>query len=130
MATEKRLIEYYVVRNKNTGFYFRGKGANRWGQYHNQASIYRMRAHAKNTANWLNLRGETVEIIPIKIVENPTVDAVEVVHGQWVSEYEYDFMSCEDVRTGFSCNRCGCYYKKRSNYCPNCGAKMDGDGNG
>ena len=63
------------------------------------------------------------------LVKMPTVDAVEVVHGHWVSEYEYDFMSCEDVRTGFSCNRCGSYYKKRSNYCPNCGAKMDGDGN-
>ena len=61
------------------------------------------------------------------IDELPTVDAVEVVHGRWVSEYEYDFMSCEDVRTGFSCDKCGSYYKKRSNFCPNCGAKMKGE---
>lgn len=78
MATEKRLIEYYVVRNKNTGFYFRGKGANRWGEYHNQASIYRIKAHAENTLGWLLLRGEPVEIVPIQIVENPT-DIAEVV---------------------------------------------------
>lgn len=87
MATEKRLIDYYVVRNKNTGFYFRGKGANRWGEYHNQASIYRIRANAENTANWLNLRGEPVEIVPIRIIENPTVDAVEVVRCKDCTSY-------------------------------------------
>lgn len=69
---------YYVIRNKATGFYFRGKGANRWGKYHNQASVYRMKAHAENTLGWLLRRGEPVEIVPIQIVENPT-DIVEVV---------------------------------------------------
>jgi len=56
----------------------------------------------------------------------PTVDAVEVVHG--CNVYDHD--------TSFECSVCGwgdwdtmtadsCKY----NYCPNCGAKMDGDGN-
>jgi hypothetical protein len=124
MATEKRLIEYYVVRNKNTGFYFRGKGANRWGEYHNQASIYRIKAHAENTANWLNLRGEPVEIVPIHIVENPS-DIVEVAHGRWI-EFNM-FMTCSECDTDW-------YYTDndtdRFNYGPNCGTKMDGDGNG
>lgn len=66
------MYNYYVIRNKETGFYFRGKGANRWGQYHNQASVYRIKAHAENTLGWLLLRGEPVEIVPIRIVENPT----------------------------------------------------------
>ena len=70
--------KYYVIRNKETGFYFRGKGANRWGKYHNQASVYRMKAHAENTLGWLLRCGEPVEIVPIQIVENPT-DIVEVV---------------------------------------------------
>lgn len=30
------MTEYYVVRNKDTGLYFRGKGVNRWGKYFNQ----------------------------------------------------------------------------------------------
>ena len=97
MATEKRLIDcYYVVRNKNTGFYFRGKGANRWGEYHNQASIYRIKAHAENTANWLNLRGEPVEIVPIQIVENPN-DIAEVVRCKFCRFYEKETVSCSFV---------------------------------
>lgn len=70
--------KYYVIQNKETGFYFRGKGANRWGKYHNQASVYRMKAHAENTLGWLLRRGEPVEIVPIQIVENPT-DFAKVV---------------------------------------------------
>ena len=50
------------------------------------------------------------------------VDAVEVVHGRW--EQNGNFLMCSE-----------CYdlYKEREAtvfcYCPNCGAKMDGDGN-
>ena len=79
--------KYYVIRNKETGFYFRGKGANRWGQYHNQASVYRMKAHAENTLGWLLLRGEPVEIVPIQIVENPA-DIVEVVRCKDCKHYD------------------------------------------
>ena len=71
MTDIKKRIAYYVLRNKNTGFYFRGKGANRWGEYYNQASIYRSKAHAEDTAGWLNLRGESVEIVRISISERP-----------------------------------------------------------
>ena len=130
METEKRLIEYYVVQNKSTDFYFRGKGANRWGQYHNQASIYRSRAHAENTANWLKLRGEQVEIVPIRIIENPTVDAVEVVHGRWIEKQEPIPWCEDDVDVFCVCSVCDCASPGESSYCPNCGAKMDGDGNG
>lgn len=63
----------------------------------------------------------------------PTVDAVEVVHGRWVVLAEF-----VDGYTCASCSVCGEYtYKKgqkgpfrveyaKYNYCPNCGAKMDG----
>ena len=52
-----------------------------------------------------------------------TVDAVEVVHGRWQkSEPGYSICShCKADVAIFSGHR---------NYCPNCGAKMDGDGNG
>jgi hypothetical protein len=50
----------------------------------------------------------------------PTVDAVEVVHARWV-RYEHG--------SGIYCSYCR--HKRRykdanDNYCPNCGAKMDG----
>jgi hypothetical protein len=58
----------------------------------------------------------------------PTVDAVEVVHGEW-----------EKQQGIYSCSICGkaCPYDVQAdiiqywpcNYCPNCGAKMDGKEN-
>lgn len=48
----------------------------------------------------------------------PTVDAVEVVHGRWRKQ-----------RNETKCSVCHfIYYSNHDyfNYCPNCGAKMDG----
>ena len=81
------MANYYVIRNKETGFYFRGKGANRWGKYHNQASVYRMKAHAEKTLGCLLQYGEPVEIVPIQIVENPT-DIVKVVRCKDCKHYD------------------------------------------
>ena len=51
------------------------------------------------------------------------VDAVEVVHGRWIDVREY----CGD----YMCSKCESLYgTSKFNYCPHCGAKMDGDGNG
>ena len=53
----------------------------------------------------------------------PTVDAVEVVHGHMVErivDYEYPNYKVLD------CSECGCSVEKWHNYCPICGAKMDG----
>ena len=65
-------VQYYVIKNPDTGLYFRGKGVNRWGPYYNQASIYRMLGQARDTRNWINKchrDGERAVIIPIKIIE-------------------------------------------------------------
>ena len=57
-----------------------------------------------------------------EIAEMPTVDAVEVVHGRWVC--------LEPIMCLFICSECGQRIVSESfNYCPNCGAKMDGDWN-
>ena len=59
------------------------------------------------------------------IDEQPTVDAVEVVHGHWCWEGKFK-----------ACSRCGSYVEWDETlganfwkFCPYCGAKMDGDGN-
>ena len=58
-----------------------------------------------------------------QIVDAPTVDAVEVVHGRWV-----DNGAC-GYKWAFYCSKCGYIdgypFNDRHNYCPNCGAKMD-----
>ena len=63
------ISEYYVIKDKNTGLYFRGKGVNRWGKYFNQASIYRVKGMAEHTVKELLWRGEQGEVVPIRITE-------------------------------------------------------------
>lgn len=55
----------------------------------------------------------------------PTVDAVEVMHGRWVPTTVPFMNECED------CSVCGyrTVWGHRYNYCPRCGAKMDGGDN-
>ena len=65
----------------------------------------------------------------------PTVDAVEVVHGRWLTLEEYaEKIGAEP--TGYMggwrfCSECEQPMRELYGwaYCPNCGAKMDGDGN-
>lgn len=56
----------------------------------------------------------------------PTIDITPAKHGRWIPA-EFPF---EDEYQ--DCSNCG--YKAvwgfRYNYCPKCGARMDGDGNG
>ena len=63
-----------------------------------------------------------IDAIIDRIDTESTVDAVEVVHGQWVNPYMNRF--------GHPCHCCSvCGFKasyQDKNYCPNCGAKMDG----
>ena len=53
----------------------------------------------------------------------PAADVAPVVHGRWVNTHsDSEFVQC-----------CLCKYPvyvawNVTNYCPNCGAKMDGDG--
>ena len=53
--------------------------------------------------------------------EEPTVDAVEVVHAYWIGEEPGDW----------NCSHCGEYAAdggyEQTRYCPHCGAKMDGE---
>ena len=56
---------------------------------------------------------------------SPTVDAVEVVHGRWEPRKDViGFVRCS------VCHDCNIYDDwadgKKWNYCPNCGAMMDG----
>ena len=59
----------------------------------------------------------------------PTIDAVPVVHSWWeISEHNNSLIPC----VGYKCHNCGSKYarinteKKEYNYCPWCGARMDG----
>lgn len=66
------------------------------------------------------------------INEQPIADVQEVKHGEWlkpsndsVDSKQWICSECKGLtETAYYCGHC--YY----NYCPNCGARMDGDNNG
>lgn len=65
------------------------------------------------------------------IAQAPTIEAAPVVHGEW-STIEDDYAGL----IALQCSECNQEYwfeddppLKIYNYCPNCGARMDGDGN-
>lgn len=63
----------------------------------------------------------TFELFVDRLKEEPTIDAVPVVHGRWVNNGIPDSMLS-------GCSVCGCPYGSSGfRYCPHCGAKMDGD---
>ena len=60
----------------------------------------------------------------------PTADVVEVRHGEWVlNEPVYICSVCGEVPDYFL-NGWDWEIYEYPNYCPNCGAKMDGKGEG
>ena len=60
------------------------------------------------------------------IRKQPTADVAPVVHGQWVTHYR----SGTTVAEGYVSTCCDMWNNRKSDYCPNCGARMDGDSNG
>ena len=63
------------------------------------------------------------------LMEIPPADVAPVVHARWIhSRYE----DCSEQFELVKCSRCNheayamAFYVRGGNYCPNCGAKMDG----
>ena len=68
----------------------------------------------------------------------PTIDAVSVVHGEWIEHKQRTIVRDNNFidffPTEYECSNCGLrratysINSPLSNYCPNCGAKMKGAG--
>ena len=59
----------------------------------------------------------------------PAADVVPVVHGRWLT-WEEQFPGEKPRRMnnlGVFCDKCHNHADNRTDFCPNCGAKMDGD---
>ena len=74
---------------------------------------------------------DSYEAFKVAINKATTVDAVKVVHGRWVDHMVRDWRCSECGEKIHKVRSVDGYcYDDKPNYCPNCGAKMDGDGNG
>ena len=112
MANEKRLIDANALKEQ----------------------LNKLEAHGGHNYYRKGMDDALHTFMPHFIDDAPTVDAVEVVHGEWEIT-EDDYLSLVEMK----CSVCGESYgfeffedvtPRNYHYCPNCGAKMDGDGNG
>ena len=106
MATEKRLIDAEHLRRYALYEYMKAKMKH------------------KDDDNFAHWAGIVVAMIEELLKGMPTVDAVEVVHGRWIWHNKRELFEFK-----YECSICHDGSDLESNYCPNCGAKMDGDGN-
>ena len=59
--------------------------------------------------------GDAIDVIE----DAPVADVAPVVHGRWIMHDDEFGLTCE-------CSACHIETMGDGNYCPNCGAKMDG----
>lgn len=77
---------------------------------HNEATNAR-------TLAYMQVYNAAIDTARSKIREVDTIDAVPVVHGRW------EYNPGDNIPY---CNRCGMPQDVPTNYCHDCGAKMDG----
>ena len=73
--------------------------------------------------------------VAIQEINNaPAVNAAPVVRGRWLERHMVHDAHLIDEWQSALCSRCGkyhttpyLYYFENYNYCPNCGAKMEGE---
>ena len=61
-----------------------------------------------------------------RVINAPTVDAVPVRHGYWIRK-EWAEESEGLLIDNYECSACNSWVRNETNYCPNCGAKMDAE---
>ena len=84
--------------------------------------INRGTAIAKLTALEVTEPNATMVDAKRVLADIPAADVAPVVHGRWVTHYR----SGTPVAEGYVSTCCDIWKKRKSPYCPNCGAKMDG----
>ena len=63
-----------------------------------------------------------LDCLKAAVIRIPAADVAPVVHGRWVTHYR----SGTPVAEGYVSTCCDMWNNRKSNYCPHCGAKMDG----
>lgn len=112
MASEKRLIDANALKAKL--------------QEHHDFFVDAWRGFSKMTYA-TKCRVDEIDNCIAEIVNAPTVDAVEVVHGRWIPTYHtyYNRYGEHQIADEWHCSECQIYSRDEWNYCPNCCARMD-----
>lgn len=87
-------------------------------------AVQRQRSPCRSPA-----QNRMLDCLKVDVICIPAADVAPVVHGRWDDSGRYTFPSGS---TAVRCTNCGCalteseYHLNNWNYCPVCGAKMDG----
>lgn len=71
----------------------------------------------------LGISDEEIDFKEI-LLEAPTIDAVSVIHGEWLVEFQ------TKTETFYRCSKCNVGSFTKFPFCFSCGAKMDGEREG
>lgn len=89
-----------------------------------EALLKRLKFKVETDTTYNHLKQRGLESAMAQVRKAPAADVVEVKHGRWISD---------DRDVLFSCSECGTQISTSWdcedlvwNFCPNCGAKMDG----
>lgn len=71
--------------------------------------------------------GQQVVVAVDDLMYLPTADVAEVRHGKWLTWEEQfpDRKPTKKNNLGVFCNNCHSHADNMTDYCPNCGARMD-----
>ena len=72
-------------------------------------------------------QGLKEEAVPVKAIRNiPSADVVEVKHGEWIDKTMSVPNGHGQTYGKYGWSVCKNKVRYKSNFCPNCGARMDG----
>lgn len=100
-----------------------------------QAQIERKSGKVGSNMRWTEGYNDAINRIKSMVHSAPAADVQEVRHGKWIWDKNardwnlgaYVCSECECVNNNLPDNRYNPYMFIGSKYCPNCGARMDGD---
>ena len=85
-----------------------------------EALLKRLKFKAETDTTYHHLKQRGLESAMAQVRKAPFADVAPVVHAKWEQMKVFN--------TQYVCSACGDLFPDyRSNYCPNCGARMDGE---
>lgn len=86
------------------------------------AKLYELGGCDAEPDTWADGYDKAIDLVYDFVRGMPTAEVEPVRHGRWIFDYQFFDGGFTDI---YRCSECG---SKNGNtdYCPNCGAKMDG----